>query len=278
MKIQWEFGRKLAFRDPKCTVLDMSSNTLPTESWSMKQKLGRGWIVLAVVGAIVLLAGCTKTTVVSPSAAGEDGITVSASGKAEAVPDRMRASIAASGVAKTSEEALEVANSAAKAIREALDEGGVEERDYSTQALYVNPEYNYTQRGQEIIGYRATQVFEIVFKDIEKAGEILDKIIASGGNNVSVSGTSLEISDTGEASAAARKEAIEKAREKAEQYAELLGAELGEVIYVREQQGGGVVFDGRLAAGAPSEKIGTEINPGEQTVSVDIEVRWAIKR
>jgi len=229
-----------------------------------------------VLTAGALLVGCGDTHIDAGVGDTRDGITVTAVGEAEATPDTLRASLTASGTGTTSEIALENANRAAAAVREALDDAGVPEKDYSTPGLYVNPEYNYTQRGQELIGYRATQVFEVVFRDIENAGGVLDVIVAKSGDGVSINGTSLEVSDTGGAVEAARKDAVAKAKAKAESYADLLDVEIGEVRYVQETSApGGMVFDGRVSA-APKE-AGTEIDPGTQKITVAVEIRWSLR-
>lgn len=236
----------------------------------------RRLVLLPALAAALLLVGCGDTHVTAGDAATRDGITVTAVGEAEATPDTLRVSLTASGSGATSEAALDQANRAADAVRKALDEADVPEKDYATPGLYVNPEYNYTQRGQELIGYRATQTFDIAFRDIENAGGIIDAIIASSGDGVSINGTSLEVSDTGEAAEAARKDAVAKAKAKAESYAELLGVEIGEVLYVQETSApSGVVFDGRVAAG-PKE-AGTEIDPGTQNITVAVEIRWSLR-
>jgi len=230
-----------------------------------------------VLTAAVLLAGCGDTHIDADGGDTRDGITVTAVGEAEATPDTLRASLTASGSGPTSEAALENANRAAAAVREALDDAGVPKKDYSTPGLYVNPEYNYTQQGQELIGYRATQAFEVVFRNIEKAGAALDAIIAKSGDGVSINGTSLEVSSTGGAAEAARKDAVAKAKAKAESYANLLGVEIGEVRYVQETSApSGVIFDGRAAGAAPKE-AGTEIDPGTQKVTVVVEIRWSLR-
>lgn len=229
-----------------------------------------------VLTAGVLLAGCGDTHIDADGGGTRDGITVTAVGEAEATPDTLRASLTASGNGPTSEIALENANRAAAAVREALEDADVPERDYRTPGLYVNPEYNYTQQGQELIGYRATQAFEVVFRDIESAGGVLDVIIAKSGDGVSINGTSLEVSDTGGAAEAARKDAVAKAKAKAESYADLLNVEIGEVQYVQETSApSGMILDGRVAA-APKE-AGTEIDPGTQKITVAVEIRWSLR-
>lgn len=233
------------------------------------------WLPTTLGFALLLLAACGETKIETGDNS-RDGITITATGEAEAVPDLMRANFSATGSAKTSEEALKVANFGADAVRKVLKDAKIPEKDYSTPGLYVNPEYNYTQNGQELIGYRATQAFEVVFRDLEEAGPLIDAIVANGGNAVSVNGTSLEVSDTGKASESARKDAVAKARAKAEAYADLFDVKIGELRYVQETSAPvGPVFDGRVAGAA--KESGTTIDPGVTKIQVSIEARWSIE-
>jgi uncharacterized protein YggE len=76
---------------------------------------------------------------------------------------------------------------------------------------------------------------------------------------------------------AARKDAVEKAREKAEKYAELLGVELGDLVYFTEISAPSNVMVGVKADAMASEASGSVIDLGTQEVSVTVEVRWKIR-
>jgi len=233
------------------------------------------WLPVTLGFSLLLLTACGETRIEAGDNS-RDGITISATGEAEAVPDMMRANFSVTGSAKTSEEALKIANVGADAVRKVLKDAKIPEKDYSTPGLYVNPEYNYTQNGQELIGYRATQAFEVVFRDLEKAGSLIDEIVANGDNAVSVNGTSLEVSDTGKAAESARKDAVAKAQAKAESYADLFGVEIGELRYVQETSAPiGPAFDGRVAMA--DKESGTAIDPGVTKIRVSIEASWSIE-
>lgn len=246
-----------------------------------------GWMVIGVnkhilpllapmFAAALIISGCGDTNITADSGGGRSGITVTAIGEAVATPDTLHATLTANGSGVTAVSAWGKANVAADHIREVLDGMGAAERQYSTTSLYVNPEYRYTQQGQDTVGYIASQTFEVVFTDIESAGETIDEVVRRGGGDVYAASSRLEVSDTGVAAVAARKDAVDKAREKAESYAGLLGVEIGDVQYMLETSApNGGVYDQRGAM--TTEKTGTVIDPGTQKIIVSIEIHWSLR-
>ena len=142
--------------------------------------------------------------------------------------------------------------------------------------MTVNPEYSYTEsEGQKIVGYRASQVFDVLIRDAAMAGAVIDAVVAAGGANVSINYTSPVVDDATVGAVAAREDAVAKARTKAEEYAKLLDVELGDVVYLTEVSAPTNVVVG-AKADAMAESSGTVIDLGTQEVSVTVEVRWEI--
>lgn len=235
--------------------------------------------IITIIGASVAalaLGACSTTTSVQP-AEQERSIVIRADGKAEAVPDVVEVALQVSQVSDDTEDATRVVAASMEAVREALKEAGVDEERIQTESLYVVPEYRFYQERNEIYGYRATQVVRLVVEEAEEAGTVIDSVIRAGGNTVSILSTNPVVRDRDAARRAAREEAVKKAREEAETYAELLGFELGEVLSVQEVGGGGVYrsMPGRpLADGA--EMADTVIDLGVDEVAVSVEIHWAI--
>jgi len=233
-----------------------------------------GSIGVVIASALVLVA-CGETVNI-----GDDGvtesITVQAVGTADVVPDSVRLSLTISVVSDSNEDALSLAASAADRVRGVLTDSGVATADIATQTLTVNPEYSYTEaEGQKIIGYRASQVFDVLIRDAEGAGAVVDAVVAAGGADVSINYTSPVVEDATASAVAARKDAVAKARAKAEEYAALLDVELGDVLYLTEVSSpNNVVISAK--ADAVAESLGTTVDLGTQEVTVTVEVRWEI--
>jgi len=148
--------------------------------------------------------------------------------------------------------------------------------DIATQTLTVNPEYTYTEaEGQKIVGYRASQVFDVLVRDGSNAGDIIGDVISEGGANVAINSVTPVIDDATEGAVRAREDAVKKARAKAEAYADLLGVELGKVIYLTE-----ISSPTNVVLGAKSDVMAEGAEPvidlGTQQVTVTIEVRWRL--
>jgi uncharacterized protein YggE len=229
---------------------------------------------LALVSALVLGA-CGETVNIGENGVAQ-GITVQATGRADVVPDAVRLSLSVSVLAESNDVALSGAASTSENVRSALTDLGIDAADVATQTVTVNPEYSYTEsEGQKIVGYRASQVFDVLIRDAAIAGAVIDAVVAAGGANVSINYTSPVVDDATVGAAAAREDAVTKARTKAEEYAKLLDVELGDVVYLTEVSAPTNVVVG-AKADAMAESSGTVIDLGTQEVSVTVEVRWEI--
>ncbi|MGA1654801.1 MAG: SIMPL domain-containing protein [Ilumatobacteraceae bacterium] len=231
--------------------------------------------ISVVIASALVLAACGETVNIGDDGVAES-ITVQAVGTADVVPDSVRLSLTVSVVSDSNEDALSLAASAADRVRGVLTDSGVATADIATQTLTVNPEYSYTEaEGQKIIGYRASQVFDVLIRDAEGAGAVVDAVVAAGGADVSINYTSPVVEDATASAVAARKDAVAKARAKAEEYAALLDVELGDVLYLTEVSSPNNVVIG-AKADAAAERLGTTVDLGTQEVTVTVEVRWEI--
>jgi hypothetical protein len=204
------------------------------------------------------------------------GITVQASGVSDVVPDAVRLSLSVSVLADTSEAALAEATSTAAAARQVLADQKIDEVDISTQTFTVNPEYSYSEAdGQKLIGYRASQVFDVLIRDAANSGDVVGELITRVGENLTINSTYPILLDATSGAVLAREDAVKKARAKAEAYAELLDVELGEIVYLTE-----VAAPTNVVVGAKSDAMAESAPPtidlGSQQVTVTIEVRWKL--
>jgi uncharacterized protein YggE len=125
--------------------------------------------------------------------------------------------------------------------------------------------------------YHVNNQVSVTVRDVSKLGDVLDKVVAAGANNVY--GVSFSVDDTSKLQADARAKAIADAKERAESLAKLTGATLGEVVSVSEVIGGpGPVFDSsRMSAAVGLGGGGAPIQPGELEVNTSVQVTYAIK-
>ena len=236
------------------------------------RKLG---ILVGAATCALALSACGETVSIGDGGVAQ-GITVQATGVSDAVPDAVRVSLSVSVLADTSEVALAEASLAADEVRDVLAARQVAEADIATQTLTVSPEYSYTEaEGQKIVGYRASQVFDVLLRDAENAGGVLDLLVNRGGKNLSINSTYPVLIDATAGAVSAREDAVKKARAKAEAYADLVGVELGEIVYLTE-----IAAPTNVVVGAKSDAMAENAPPvidlGTQQVTVTIEVRWKL--
>ena len=207
----------------------------------------------------------------------ETGVTVEATGSIKVVPDAVQFNFSVFAINTTSSGALERATGLASQAREALDEADIDKDDIATQSVSIYPEYSYSQDGkQNLIGFRATQSFAVTLRDTASAGEVVDAVVASVGTDLSIDTLAAILIDSKDAAEKARESAIKLAKKKAEDYADLLGVDLGNVISVREFSTSGATPQSWLRADlAVGESSKTVVDLGTQEVSVTVEARWA---
>ena len=228
------------------------------------------------VGAVVLVAALVSVFgVQGAQAASVRYISVSSIGTVKVTPDAVRLNASVSNISKVSKDALAAANVAASKFRAAILANGIDKKYLSSTTLTVYPEYNYTQdAGSVLIGYRASQSFEVVILNATKAGEIVDAVVASAGDSLAINGVTPFVYDNTKATEAARNSAVKNAKAKAASYAKLLGVKIGKIIYLQESSAPSSYPIAMAQAKASDEA--TQIDLGQQDVSVSVATRWAI--
>ena len=106
------------------------------------------------------------------------------------------------------------ANTRIDAAMKLLAAGGVADRDISTARLAVEPVYTYEgNKPPRLNGYRVTNFLNVKFRDIAKAGKLLDSVVAAGVNRIQ--SMSFSFSDPIASLKAARDAAMADAKQKA---------------------------------------------------------------
>ena len=237
----------------------------------MKPRTLRTIAVLSV--AIALIGGVGLS--MPANAADTRYITISATGSTTVVPDAVRIQATVSVVGKSSKEALAAASTTATAVRKALTANKIATKDVATQSVSVYPEYTYPSSGTPVLtGYRASQSFDITVRAASTAGAVVDAIVDAGGDNLQVNSASAFVLDNDKATETARASAVARAKAKAASYAKLLGVKLGRVIYLDESSSPS--SNPVYVASAKAEDSATQIDLGEQKVTVSVTVRWSI--
>lgn len=228
--------------------------------------------VLVLVIGLSLISGVSLA--IPASAAESRYISISATGTTTVVPDAVRINATVSVLGSSSKVALSSVGSTSNAVRLALTANKVANKDIATQSITVYPEYSYpASGGQTLSGYRASQSFSITIRAAVTAGAVVDAIVDAGGDNLQVNGVSPFVLDNNKATEIARTSAVARAKAKATSYAKLLGVKLGRVIYLDETS---APTSYPVYATATKADSATEVDLGEQKVTVSVIVRWSI--
>lgn len=204
-------------------------------------------------------------------------LSVSGSGTASGRPDAAVVTLGVETEAEEAAAALSLNNEQMQALIDALTGVGIAEENIQTQVVRLQPRYQQpepqAQGTLELVGYRAINLVEVRVEELDSLGEILDAAVQAGGNRVE--NIRFEITDSADLEDQAREAAWNNALHKAEQLAELAGAELGPVLTIGEtgQPPRPIV---EQAVGGQAEAA-VPIQPGTQDVQIDIHVTWTLQ-
>lgn len=225
---------------------------------------------LAVAAALVLsLAACGS------SGGTVKEVTVVGTGEVRGTPDIMTAGIGVEVVAPDVTGAVSQSNEKARAMIDAMVTAGVAAEDVQTSDLSVQPQYDGNPYGGgTVTGYRATNSVRITVRDLDTASGVLDAGIAAGGNAARLNTVAFDIDDDSTLLADARTRAFEDAKTRAEQYADLSGTALSNVVTITEAHNTTGNQDMmRSPGGSMADMV---IAPGTQQLSFEVTVTWAL--
>jgi uncharacterized protein YggE len=205
-------------------------------------------------------------------------LNVSGTGEALAQPDAAVITLGVSTEDKEAGKALKLNNTEMSAVIEALTDAGIAPKDIQTQTIRLSPRYERpTPRvGEtaqaELVGFVATNIVEVRVRKLAGLGTLLDAVVEAGSNQIQ--GIRFEISDRSDLYDQAREAAWENALAKAEQLAEMAGAELGPVINISESSHTPVRYAERAMGFAAD--AGVPVEAGTESVQLSLQVTWAL--
>jgi uncharacterized protein len=229
----------------------------------------RASIVAAAVAAALLAAPARAQTPADfPSA-----ISVTGEATVSAPPDLAQVDAGVTSDAKTAREASDANNAAMGKVLLALKGAGIEEKDYQTSRLSLQPQYAPNRQGPSpVVGYRASNRVTVRMRDVTKVASMIDTLVGAGANDIG--GINFMVSQASKLLDDARTQAVADARRKAEIYAKAAGVTLGAPLSISEEGAAArPVFRAKVAA----ETAATPVAQGEETLSVTVNVSWAIK-
>lgn len=214
------------------------------------------------------------------SAAAARQIIVIGEGSASAVPDRAVMTLGARHSAKSAAEAMAQTSAAVTAILARMQDMGIEAKDIQTAQLSLNPVWDRSKRYEdgeqpEPIGFEAANTVQVILRDLDRLGAVLDEVLEQGAN--SFSGFRFGLSDPQPVLDAARNDAVKEARRKAELYAQAAGVALGDILLITEELGGGGFEPPVMMEMAAARSAPVPVAQGEVSQTARVKIVFAIK-
>lgn len=229
----------------------------------------------ALLGKVILIAAVAlMITACHGHSADRDArqVTVVGTGQVQGAPDTLTADVAIEATAPDVTAAMNQSSNRTRAVIDALaNTAKVDRKDISTSSVSLEPQTG--PDSSTITGYRARNSITVKIRDLGSASQTLALIVSTGGNAARISSVGYSIENDSQLVKGARAQAFDDAKARAEQYAQLSGLELGDVISISESSG----IPSQPAP--PMPRAGVEsvpLEPGRQTVSFSVTVVWEL--
>ncbi len=236
-------------------------------------------IFVPALAAAAALTACSASTSATAQATAPKSRTlvVTGQGEASAAPDLLTLTIGVETQADTATNALRQNNAQMQATIDRLKKSGVADKDMQTSNLSVNPRYNYEENrsSPKIIGYSANNMLTVKLRDVAGAGDLIDKAVSDGANNLG--GISFGFADDKPLMAKARENAVEDAKEKAAALARAAGVSLGPIIQIQDGYVSGPPMPYMEARAMAMDAKGAPIAAGESTMTASVTLIYEIR-
>jgi len=154
----------------------------------------------------------------------------------------------------------------------------VKDKDIRTESLWLNPAYDWVEGKQIPRGFEAGQSVTVRLRELSKVGTVLSRAAEAGANQSG--GVQFRIEDYQTLRMQAREKAIARAKQEANELAEQLGVELGEIVGFGESgsnapepiRGKGGMMDGY--GGGGNDVLA--VPAGEHEISVQVYLTYRL--
>lgn len=202
-------------------------------------------------------------------------ISVTASSTVRYEPDTAEFTTSVSATEKDASKAAARVAELWKSLQQSLRSAGVPAPDASSIAYSVNPEWewNRTTGSRSLKGYTAQHTVRVTVRDLRKLGGAIDAVAGAGASNIQ--GLQYSSSRYDQFRTEALAEAVRNARHDAEVMAKAAGGRIGTVLDLSYAAQRPVIPVMRtMMAASPQAEESTELQPGEQEVTVSVSSRW----
>jgi len=198
-------------------------------------------------------------------------ITVSGHGEVQLTPDALRIELSVEVSAIGAADALTAARTTMADVRRAVSEVGIATADQQTSAFNL---WQRHDRDDRVNGYQASESLALLLRDPSTVDVVLTVAGEAAGDRLRIGGVGFTVLDPGAARDDARRLALAEAERVARVYADAAGRSLGPLVSVAE---GGSRIVGRRSAHLQATSMDAGMEPGTQTVGVDVTAEWHLQ-
>lgn len=212
------------------------------------------------------------------SASAANTITVAGYGTATGTPDMASVDVGVETFSANITEAFSGSNTTVEAVVDALVELGIAREDIRTSNLsvYNGSRFDETTSAEER-GYFVNNTVHVEVRDIEQIESVIDTALEAGANTLY--SLNFSFSDSVSLQNQARENAVNDARARAEQYASLIGATLGDVVQIAEgAPAAGIPLAEMMQASDSAGRGGAFVTPGQSEVAIGVTVVYSFTR
>ena len=189
-------------------------------------------LVCGLVAVVAALSGCGQNA----ARIEQSTVTVTGVGTVSVEPDMVRLTVSMNKTERTTRLAQEAVGKMAAQVLAILKDSGIEDKDIATASLRFSPEYTWRNGRSVLVGQRADQSIDFavrgILEDPEKIGRLIDYLVEIDG--IRLGQIRFSMADNTEYFVRSRELAYEKALQKAQQYADLSGRQIGRVQSISE--------------------------------------------
>lgn len=202
-------------------------------------------------------------------------LSLSAESTVQAKPDKATITLGVQTDAATAQAASQANAQAMTNVMAALRRARIAERDVQTANLSLNPQYRYEEnKSPTVTGYQASNTVLVTVRDLANLGRAMDAVVAAGGNTVQGVTFGLEKQDS--ALDVARRDALAKARARAELYAQAAGMKVARIVQISE--GGGYAPPMPMPMmRMQAAEASTPVAPGELSLTATVSVVFELE-
>jgi uncharacterized protein YggE len=238
-----------------------------------------GLVAVVAIAAVVLGFWLVPTRATSTETQETPTISVNGTAKIKVVPDIGTVTFEVETTQKTASLAMAELTTAANAVTDALKNVVKDEKNIKTSGMNVYPVYDYTDKGTEFVGYKASA--QITVKSgVDDLSKIIDTAFGAGATGMN--GIYYEYSKTASVMDQLLQDAMADARHKAEVTLSAEHATPGKLASVQVLDSGTPIWfsDMKNVDAAMTSAGASSINvmPGEQEISVSVSVSYVINQ